>query len=108
MPIGEQSVQPNIELGGRWRDVGDQPLHQWAPDASVREQRAGSHADGVEHMIRRQWVVDISRKFLAEQHADAQVERVDFALGQATQEFRGVDQRGLLVMIEGVEHAQRC
>ena len=105
--VGQEAIDLDEALVDAQGHIGQQPLHQRPPHARIRVQRAGRQPDRVEHVVGRKRIVDVAHSRLAEQCADAQVDRIELALGQPVKELRARRQRRLLFVIEGIEHAQR-
>ena len=97
----EKPVQRYVNLVDARRDVGKEPLHQRPPDPRFRVDRAGRDADRIEHIGRRERIVDFADVTLRHQRSEALIERGHVLTRVLVQVRHRVHQRLLFRLIAG-------
>lgn len=105
--IGQEPVERDVELVDLRREIGQHAFHERAPYARIGIHGARGGAYGVEDVGDGERIVDLALGRIAEQLIDAQVERGELAMREAVEKARGVLERGLAIVVERGQHAQR-
>ena len=100
----QEPVQRHVDLVDARRDVGKDALHQRPPDPRLRVNRPGRDADRIEHVGRRERIVDFADVTLRHQRSEALIERGDVLTSVLVQVRHRVHERFLLRLIEVGEH----
>ena len=107
MPIGQVAIDSDVCVVHARGRVRDQAHQQRPPDSRIGEQLARGQSHRVEQIGWRKWIIDIARALLAQEHRDAQVERIQLASGRSKEMECPAGQRRLLLLIERIQNAQR-
>src|SRR6202049_2039779 len=111
MAVGQEAIDSYVRAVDARCGVSDQAHQQRPPDSRIGKQLARGQSHRIQQVARRKGVIDIACAWLAQEHANAQVESL-LLTSCRSKEMRGTfGQRRLLFLIESIQNAQgrdRC